>query len=219
MALSIYERLVAIAHKDTGIQKGHSGFDEYKMYQQKYSVADLRSIGGYQDSYQVWSRFKDKILDKALKAINTHSDIIVAMELVKSSRKVTDVIFSFSLNKDKAIRVEPARPRLKPRPRVLEGSHLHGEWVRYNLNLLLAYREQLQNFYKDDIAKLNEGDTDKKRLFEKMYKSHLPIADTRRVIDYSKKLGDKFLQIEFEGYEQEQLLLAENLKVNVAQKN
>ena len=67
---------------------------------------------------------------------------------------------------ENATLTRPVRPRLYRRPRVIEGSHAEGEWMRKNEQLLLDYEKKLKTYDPN----LQLGLTDLRRLIE-IYKA------------------------------------------------
>lgn len=65
----------------------------YSFQRVKFSLDDLK-IHLDATNYENFSNFKKKVMEPALKDINTYSDLQVAVEYVKTGRTFTDVIFS-----------------------------------------------------------------------------------------------------------------------------
>ena len=63
---------------------------------QKYSIDELRQkLGVEPNQYQTMSNFKAKVLDRAIKQINKHTDITVKYEQHKTGRTITAMSFTF----------------------------------------------------------------------------------------------------------------------------
>ncbi|MCF9000213.1 replication initiation protein RepM [Acinetobacter nectaris] len=61
---------------------------------EKFNIFDLRSkLGLSVDEYSTMSNFKSNVLDKAIKEINTYTDITVEYSQFKSGRVITDIQF------------------------------------------------------------------------------------------------------------------------------
>lgn len=63
---------------------------------QKYKIDELRQkLGVEPEQYKTMSNFKAKVLDRAIKQINQHTDITVKYEQHKTGRKITAMSFTF----------------------------------------------------------------------------------------------------------------------------
>lgn len=127
----------------------------------------MKIRAGLTGNYEIWGKFKDKVIQPAIDHINTKTDISVSWSPILKGRSTHSIEFTYSLQKAKE--TKPLRPRLFRRPKVVAGSHAEGEWMRKNLRLLIAYEIELQNF--DPLAKIE-------------------MADLKKMSAYSKKLGD-----------------------------
>ena len=110
-------------------------------------MKDKVSITGY----PVWFDFERRVIKPSVDKINAETDISVVYEPIKTGRKVTDIKFSYVVEKDDSC-IKPIRPRLYRRPKVMKGTHEEGVWMRKNLALLLEYETQLKRY--DDKEKL-----------------------------------------------------------------
>ncbi|MGR5238628.1 hypothetical protein [Vibrio alfacsensis] len=93
-------------------------------------------------------------------------------EETRIGKLYTRLIVFFSKKTEKIeLSGKPVRCKLKPRPRVVVGSDLEGQWARYNIAILMDFRERLKSAgYK------------------------LPGADLRRLNNYRKIIGEKPLK-------------------------
>lgn len=67
---------------------------------QKYKIDDLRSkLGVEPEQYKTMSNLKAKVLDRAIKQINEHTDITVKYEQHKTGRTITAMSFKFKQKK------------------------------------------------------------------------------------------------------------------------
>lgn len=63
---------------------------------QRYKIDDLRQkLGVEPEQYSTMSNLKAKVIDRAIKQINKHTDITVKYEQHKTGRKITDMSFKF----------------------------------------------------------------------------------------------------------------------------
>lgn len=63
---------------------------------QRYKIDDLRQkLGVEPEQYKTMSNLKAKVLDRAIKQINQHTDITVKYEQHKTGRKITAMSFTF----------------------------------------------------------------------------------------------------------------------------
>ena len=122
-------------------------------------MKDKVSITGY----PVWFDFERRVIKPSVDKINAETDISVVYEPIKTGRKVTDIKFSYVVEKDESC-MKPVRPRLFRRPKVVKGSHEEGVWMRKNLALLLEYEVQLKRYDK---------------------KEKLALADLRKIAEYA----------------------------------
>ena len=122
-------------------------------------MKDKVSITGY----PVWFDFERRVIKPSVDKINAETDISVVYEPIKTGRKVTDIKFSYVVEKDDSC-MKPVRPRLFRRPKVQKDSHEEGVWMRKNLALLLEYEVQLKQYDN---------------------KEKLALADLRKIADYA----------------------------------
>lgn len=108
----------------------------------------MKSQSGLTGKYELWSKFKEKIIEPSVKSINAKTDISVIWSPVKKGRKVIAVQFNYV--EEKALDPKPIRPRLVRRPKVLKGSHEEGIWMRTNLSLLLDYEKKLKAYDENE---------------------------------------------------------------------
>lgn len=63
---------------------------------QRYRIEELRQkLGVEPEQYSTMSNLKAKVIDRAIKQINKHTDITVKYEQHKTGRKITDMSFKF----------------------------------------------------------------------------------------------------------------------------
>ena len=117
----------------------------------------MKKQAGLEGLYNRWAKFSEKHIQPAIDLINTKTDISVIWEPVKKGRSVYAVSFSYVMEKTTVSKL--LRPRLNRRPKVTQGSHEEGLWMRKNLALLLSYQKEL-NIY-DPSAKLNIQDLER----------------------------------------------------------
>jgi plasmid replication initiation protein len=122
-------------------------------------MKDKVSITGY----PVWFDFERRVIKPSVDKINAETDISVVYEPIKTGRKVTDIKFSYVVEKDDSC-MKPVRPRLFRRPKVQKDSNEEGVWMRKNLALLLEYEVQLKQYDN---------------------KEKLALADLRKIADYA----------------------------------
>ena len=130
-----------------------------------------------QNKYNRWDVFRAKVLEPALQKINVETDLSVTWQAVKRGRNVVAIQFAYIVDKNNSSHAKPQRPRLFRRPEVSKNSNAEGEWMYKNLNLLRKYEQELKAY--DSSLKLD-------------------LADVRKMIEYAKGLGDKFLQKDLE---------------------
>ncbi|MBD1577994.1 replication initiation protein [Vibrio sp. S11_S32] len=123
--------------------------------------------------YEEWSDFKKRILQPSIDHINSSTNLSVIYKPVKTGRKTTHI--EFTVVKEYSVNVisKPIRPRLKRRPKVVEGSDAHGQWARTNIDKLVGYESELKNYDSSESLSLD---------------------DVRRLVEYYKIIGSKFEQ-------------------------
>lgn len=68
---------------------------------QRYSIVELRSkLGVEPEQYKLMSNFKAKVLDKAIRQINNHTDITVRYEQHKTGKAIVAISFNFKQKKE-----------------------------------------------------------------------------------------------------------------------
>jgi plasmid replication initiation protein len=68
----------------------------------KYTIDDLRSLLGVENTeYKTMSLFKVNVLDKAVKEINTKTDIQIKYDQFKEGRTISHILFKLSKKKEK----------------------------------------------------------------------------------------------------------------------
>jgi len=68
----------------------------------KYTIDELRSLLGVENTeYKTMSLFKVNVLDKAVKEINTKTDIQIKYDQFKEGRTISHILFKLSKNKEK----------------------------------------------------------------------------------------------------------------------
>lgn len=135
----------------------------------------MKIRAGLTGSYEIWGKFKDKVIQPAVDLINSKTDIFIEWTPKLKGRSTHSIEFKYALQKDSESK--PIRPRLFRRPKVTAGSHAEGEWMRKNLKLLVTYEIELQNY--DPVAKID-------------------MADLKKMSLYSKKTGDLFSHNKYE---------------------
>ena len=86
-SIRLYELL--IKYKELGSSK-------------KYTIDELRSLLGVENTeYKTMSLFKVNVLDKAVKEINTKTDIQIKYDQFKEGRAISHIIFKLSKKKEK----------------------------------------------------------------------------------------------------------------------
>ena len=74
---------------------------QYESFKtRKLTIDDLREILCLGDKYTAMRDFKRWVLDLAMKEINTHTDLKVSYENIKTGRKVTGFLFNIKLKND-----------------------------------------------------------------------------------------------------------------------
>ena len=63
-----------------------------------YEIQKLREMLACEDKFKQIGQFKEKVIDRAVREINDHTDILVCHEYIKTGRKVTAVLFELSIN-------------------------------------------------------------------------------------------------------------------------
>jgi hypothetical protein len=152
----------------------------------------MKIRAGLSGTYEIWGKFKDKVIQPAIDHINTKTDINVNWKPILKGRSTHSIEFTYTLQKSKD--TKPIRPRLFRRPKVIAGSHAEGEWMRKNMRLLIAYEIELQNF--DALAKIE-------------------MTDLKKMSEYSKKLGDAFSHEQYEKQIIERLTAKSSKKCNI----
>lgn len=75
---------------------------EYEKLNKRYfDVEELQDILQVPKSYKLYSKFKQGILNVAVRELNEHTDITVSMQEEKTGKKVTRLIFDIYKNKTK----------------------------------------------------------------------------------------------------------------------
>jgi plasmid replication initiation protein len=68
----------------------------------KYTIDELRSLLGVENTeYKTMSLFKVNVLDKAVKEINTKTDIQIKYDQFKEGRTISHILFKLSKKKEK----------------------------------------------------------------------------------------------------------------------
>lgn len=72
----------------------------------KYTIDELRSLLGVENTeYKTMSLFKVNVLDKAVKEINTKTDIQIKYDQFKEGRTISHILFKLSKKKEKKQRI------------------------------------------------------------------------------------------------------------------
>ena len=75
---------------------------EYEKLKKRYfMIEELQEMLQVPKSYKIYNRFKEKVLDVAVKEINEHTDISISIEEEKDGRKVSRLIFRIYKNTHK----------------------------------------------------------------------------------------------------------------------
>ena len=145
-------------------------FNKEGIYSLSMRLAEIKKSAQLEGSYNEWRDFKKKVIDPAVSAINTKTNLSVAYQVVKRGNKVDALEFTYIDEPDtkQLSDFKPVRPRLTRRPKVKKGSHEEGEWQKANLKLLSVYQIQLKDW--DNSARLT-------------------IPDLKKLIEYSRLFG------------------------------
>lgn len=63
-----------------------------------FEIQELREMLGCEEKYKQIKEFKEKVIEKAVNEINSHTDVLVCHEYIKTGRKVTAVLFDLSIH-------------------------------------------------------------------------------------------------------------------------
>lgn len=129
----------------------------------------MKSQAGLAGKYELWSKFKEKVIEPSVESINAKTDISVIWRPIKQGRKITAIQFNYV--EEKALNPKPIRPRLARRPKVLKGSHEEGVWMRKNLSLLLDYEKKLKSY--DENEKMTLPDLRKMAVYASIVEPEL----------------------------------------------
>ena len=134
------------------------------------TLDEIKTNAGLTGSYSDWRNFKQKVIDPAVLAINTKTNISLDYETIKRGNKTYAIKFLYIDEKDtkQLSDFKPVRPRLARRPKVKKGSHEEGEWMKINFKILRDYRVALKTF--DNSLRLT-------------------IPDLKKLIEYSRLFG------------------------------
>lgn len=114
----------------------------------------MKKQSGLHDKYDLWSKFKEKVIVPSVEKINADTDLSIIWTPLRSGRTINAIQFNYII--EAASIEKPLRPRLIRRPKVLKGSHEEGVWMRKNLALLLDYESKLKSY--DQESKLSLPD-------------------------------------------------------------
>ena len=132
------------------------------------TLDEIKTNAGLTGSYKVWQNIKDRVIDPAVLAINTKTNISLDYETIKRANKTYAIKFLYMDEKDtkQLSDFKPVRPRLARRPKVNKGSHEEGEWMKINFKILRDYREQLKSW--DKTARLTIPDLQKLIIYSRL---------------------------------------------------
>lgn len=130
----------------------------------------IYKMSPFSSRYDQWRKLSEKVINPALERINSTQPFCITCEPVKIGRKIESVIFHCVAEKETIDK--PVRPRLKKRPKVIDGSHEHGQWARENLGLLTGYFLSVREYF--------DGDT-----------SSVKVDDLKRIAEYAKIIGEQ----------------------------
>jgi len=71
-----------------------------KYYKREFTLDEFREVMGVKDKYRDFKALRVRVINKAIDDINTNTDMLVAVDLVKAGRKATGIIFHIGLNKN-----------------------------------------------------------------------------------------------------------------------
>ena len=142
--------------------------NENGMYELSLTLDEIKTNAGLTGSYSVWKDLKQKVIDPAVLAINTKTNISVDYEIIKRGNKTFALNFLYidETDKKQLNDFKPVRPRLARRPKVLKGSHEENEWMKINFKILRDYRIALKTF--DNSLKLTIPDLQKLIIYSRL---------------------------------------------------
>jgi plasmid replication initiation protein len=140
------------------------------MWRVELTLEQIYKMSPHTVEYASWFQVNSRLVDPALEKINSTQPFCITCEPVKIGRKINSVIFHCFAERE--IIEKPVRPRLKKRPKVIEGSHEHGLWARENMNILVTYFEKVRAYF--------DGDT-----------SSVKVEDLKKIVAYAKILGEQ----------------------------
>lgn len=179
------------------------------------TVEDLRFFFGCVDTYPLFKRFNQMVIEPAIKEISEKTDILVQAEYIRTGRFITSIKFTFldkSSSKDiidvefeKKKLKEPKRPSLKrhPNPKKyfddetekrddfdiynVEYIYARLHWALENYKRLTTYERQLKDY--DSKSKLSQKDAELKADYLNV------IADCYQKYHDNKKVIANFEQL------------------------
>lgn len=150
---------------------------QYKtMGEREITVEKLKEWLQVEGNYSRWGNFKMRVLEPSLKEINSKSDLLVSVELIKKGRSIHAIKFDIKPKKvAKTIETEPKRPPLPKRPAVKANSHEEGV---YHRECIARVREFWLNHYQGE---------EWQDILPK-----LPTSELKLLHKWHKKLGNDF---------------------------
>ena len=142
--------------------------NEDGMYSLTMSLAEIKKSAQLDGAYNEWRDFKKKVIDPAISAINTKTNLTVVYQVVKRGNKVHALEFAYIDETDtkQLSDFKPLRPRLSRRPKVSKGSHAENEWMKINFVILRDYQIALKKH--DKTLKLTIPDLQKLIIYSKI---------------------------------------------------
>lgn len=169
------------------------------------SVKDLRFFLGCEDTYPEFKRFKQMVIEPAMKEISEKSNLLVNAEYIRSGRFITEVKFMFCDKKDNITIIDidkPViikRPSLKRHPNPNNYDFTENSQIKYHLD---CFEWALEN-YKRLTTYENALKAQNKQLSSK---------DLELKKRYSSDIAGTYHEFQSNGWELE---LLDNLKGNV----
>lgn len=134
MAFRLY--LYVLSHKNHPACKKN---DHCEVY---ISIDDFRSI--FPKVSRRFADIKRFTIEPAIRDINANTDLSIFWKPIKTGKSVTGIKFIFI--EEKSSSTKPLRPRLHRRPQVTKDSHLEGEWMKKNAEILYQYEKDLKKY-------------------------------------------------------------------------
>ena len=129
--------------------------DSNGYFKRSFEVEELRGILGVdKKEYRLFSDFRIKVIEQAVKEININSDIrIIQVDYPKTGRKISHVVFHCEKPKQLQLEVDEKPPKLEEVPKKKEHPDYIAELMAIGIDENIAYRWKR----KYTVARLRES--------------------------------------------------------------